>query len=136
MRLVGLVSLVALVFLLSFRPLLHHQVLVGKCPTHCVSCVSLWSAQPQLLLSSVAESAWTDETFLSFRVRRRRSSSNSSRERAPWQEPAAGASARRGVGRGEEEDALVHDEGLRARGGTRRGTTGWILSVGLASCCG
>ncbi|KAG2659542.1 hypothetical protein PVAP13_1KG369510 [Panicum virgatum] len=28
MRLVGLVSLVALVFLLSFRPLLHHQVLV------------------------------------------------------------------------------------------------------------
>ena len=70
----------------------------------------------QLLLGSVvAESAWTDETFLSFRVRRRRSSSNSSRERAPWQEPAAGSSARRGVGRGEEEDALVHDEGLRAR---------------------
>ncbi|PAN06848.1 hypothetical protein PAHAL_1G292400 [Panicum hallii] len=30
MRLVGLVSLVALVFLLSFRPLLHHQVLVGE----------------------------------------------------------------------------------------------------------
>ncbi|PUZ76383.1 hypothetical protein GQ55_1G286100 [Panicum hallii var. hallii] len=29
MRLVGLVSLVALVFLLSFRPLLHHQVFVG-----------------------------------------------------------------------------------------------------------
>ena len=112
MRLVGLVSLVALVFLLSFRPLLHHQVLVGKCPTHCVSCVSLWSAQ--LLLSSVAESAWT-ETFLSFRGRRRRGSCSSSRERAPWQEPAAGSSARRAVGRREEEDALVHDEGLRAR---------------------
>jgi hypothetical protein len=30
MRLVGLVSLVALIFLLSFRSLLHPQVLVGK----------------------------------------------------------------------------------------------------------
>lgn len=32
MRLVGLVSLVAVIFLLSFRSLLHPHVLVGKNP--------------------------------------------------------------------------------------------------------
>jgi hypothetical protein len=51
MRLVGLVSLVALIFLLSFRSLLHQQVLVGKC-TLTIGFVSLWSAGSLLVVTA------------------------------------------------------------------------------------